>query len=69
MKELIANQGGVIALVLAVLMAYNVLMTAVKTVLEMFKVESENQFYQFIQKSLKLAVVAIDWLSGNKEHK
>lgn len=75
-KDFLTANGGLIGTVVAVLMAYNVLMSAFKVVLQKF-VDStpalkaakwDNDLLDFATKSTTTVTTVIDWVTGNLEH-
>lgn len=73
MKELIDAHGGVASLVLLVMVSVNIILTAVKALIEKWQPSPEQQANskvdQIVTKILGFTSGIIDWLTGNKEHK
>jgi hypothetical protein len=72
MQEFIAHNGGLMATVALTVMCLNILMTALKTVLEKIKdkteTQADNKMYDIVTKICNILSTVIDWTSANKEH-
>jgi hypothetical protein len=72
MNALITQAGGLLPAVILLMVCTNVVLTAVKTIIEKIDPTDEqrasNKFYPFLAKAVATLTSAIDWMQGNKEH-
>ncbi len=73
MKDMIASNGGIVGVVVLLSMALNVMLSALKSVLQMFikdpAAQAADEKIKFIDKVLALLAKVVDFLSANVEHK
>jgi divalent metal cation (Fe/Co/Zn/Cd) transporter len=73
MKEVVNSNGGLVATVLLLMVSINIVLTAVKAVIEKWEPTEEQQknskVLHIITKVLGVTSNVIDWMTGNKEHK
>jgi hypothetical protein len=68
----VANEGFVVGLV-SVLVAFNLILSGLSKVLDVFKdktaTQIDNKAYKLINQAIVLIQKLIDWMSGNRQHK
>lgn len=73
MKEFIDTNGGIIATIVVVALAFNAFLSGVSLALEKIKdktaTDKDNKAYEFIGKILNITKWVVDFLSANNEHK
>ena len=72
MQGFIESQGGLLATILLTAMCLNILLTALKTIVEKISgaipSETESKILSALQKTCDILATIIDWTSANRAH-